>query len=314
MAAFTARMTAHAAAAARRNGSTAPRRGATVRLNARSARDWRAGDSDGLMNGDLGDLGLGPNMGAGSGLVPGGAFPKGGGLVDPNMPMDDGGAGYGLEEKFVEEVMVKGYDPDGLFKAPETGHLQRRETAKRAETDKEFAEQQKELEKQEYQEMVARRAERNPPQDDPKGMVEFMLTTQVEDIPFEITRCRPLLDDMFFAEMKAQIQDLKFGNRPDETRLGELELMLQVCEGGVKDVDKNAEVLSAPADRLRKLLTAQDKKATLLEMVGNNEIDTAFLELLNQNIIGAKAAGNEQAAEFMHKLFEAAKKYSIVNV
>lgn len=44
---------------------------------------------------------------------------------------------------------------------------------------------------------------------------------------------------------------------------------------------------------------------------GDNEIDDGMLHLLQQNIDGARAAGQEQAAEFMTKLQEAARKYKL---
>lgn len=204
-------------------------------------------------------------------------------------------------------------DPEGLFKQSSgAGTLLKQNSAKRlAETDKEFEEQQKAEAEKVYKAMVERRAGRTPPQDDVPALVEYMLDTEFEDMAFEITRCRPLLNDGYFAELKAQISALKLGDRPNETRLGELEVLLKVTEGGVADVDRNTQAIAAPADRLRALLTAPDKKAKLLEMVGNNEIDSAFMELLSQNIIGANAAGEEQAAQFMFKLLEACKKYSL---
>lgn len=70
--------------------------------------------------------------------------------------------------------------------------------------------------------------------------------------------------------------------------------------------------MSAPAERLRKLLSAKDKKATILEMAGANEIDTDLTALLDINIEGAKAAGQpEQVIEFLAKIRTAITKYVI---
>lgn len=40
----------------------------------------------------------------------------------------------------------------------------------------------------------------------------------------------------------------------------------------------------------------------LLSTAGNNEIDQALLDLLQQNIAAAKAANQEKPAEFMQKV------------
>lgn len=44
---------------------------------------------------------------------------------------------------------------------------------------------------------------------------------------------------------------------------------------------------------------------------GNNEIDRSLIDLLDQNIEGATAAKNEQAAEFMRKVKQAALRYMV---
>lgn len=44
---------------------------------------------------------------------------------------------------------------------------------------------------------------------------------------------------------------------------------------------------------------------------GNGEIDQGLFDLLQQNIDGARAAGQQQAAEFMEKVLVAAKRYSV---
>ena len=69
--------------------------------------------------------------------------------------------------------------------------------------------------------------------------------------------------------------------------------------------------LAAPAARMRKLLTAKDKRATLLEMAGANEVDKELIALLDQNAKAAKDAGQEEAAEFLGKVRDAARKFLI---
>lgn len=49
--------------------------------------------------------------------------------------------------------------------------------------------------------------------------------------------------------------------------------------------------MTSATERLKSLLTAPDKRAAILEMASRNEIDAALISLLQQNIAGAKAAG-----------------------
>jgi hypothetical protein len=68
---------------------------------------------------------------------------------------------------------------------------------------------------------------------------------------------------------------------------------------------------SSAVDRMKKLLSAPDKKATILEMAAANEIDQALMDLLTQNIDAARAAEQEDAAKFMEKVKQAAAKYLV---
>lgn len=97
----------------------------------------------------------------------------------------------------------------------------------------------------------------------------------------------------------------------NEDLLAELEAVKQFLEQGTKDFDARSQQLVAPLDRMKKLLMAQDKKAMLLEMAGNNEIDQPLLDLLQQNIEAAQAAGQEDPAKFMQKIRDAAQRYLI---
>jgi hypothetical protein len=69
-----------------------------------------------------------------------------------------------------------------------------------------------------------------------------------------------------------------------------------------------AGIVSA-TDRLKKLLSARDKKAAILDMAAANEIDVALVQLLQQNIDGALAAKQPDAAAFMTKIRDACSKY-----
>lgn len=69
-----------------------------------------------------------------------------------------------------------------------------------------------------------------------------------------------------------------------------------------------AGILSA-TDRLKKLLSARDKKEVILEMAAANEIDFALIQLLQQNIDGALAAKQPDAAAVMTKVRDACSKH-----
>ncbi len=65
----------------------------------------------------------------------------------------------------------------------------------------------------------------------------------------------------FFETLKEAIRDEKFKPRSSADRVAELEGLQVVAEQGAEKADKAVAQLTAPADRLRKLLTAPDKKA-----------------------------------------------------
>jgi hypothetical protein len=98
---------------------------------------------------------------------------------------------------------------------------------------------------------------------------------------------------------------------PDEERLAELETLRDYLTAAVDAVDKATAAWTAAPERLKKLLTSKDKKAMLLEMAGAGEIDQALMNLLEENIAGARAAGQQEAAEFMVKVQQAAQRYVI---
>ena len=103
----------------------------------------------------------------------------------------------------------------------------------------------------------------------------------------------------------------RFSPAPDEERLAELEGLREFLTAAVAAVDEATRAVAAAPARLKKLLTSSDKKATLLEMAGAGEIDAALMDLLEQNIAGAEAAGQTEVAEFMNKVRQAVGKYLI---
>ena len=80
----------------------------------------------------------------------------------------------------------------------------------------------------------------------------------------------------------------RFSPAPDEERLAELELLRTYLLEAGEAVERAAVQTAAPAERLKKLLAAPDKKDCLLEMAAANEIDAGFFALLDQNIEGAR--------------------------
>lgn len=118
----------------------------------------------------------------------------------------------------------------------------------------------------------------------------------------------------------------RLGSNPDEERVAELSMLQQYLEEALAALDAVTKTMTAPADRLRRLLTAKDKAAMLYEMAGawrawlcvglptpcatgNNEIDQPLIELLDQNIAGASMANNEDAVVFLTKIRDAARKF-----
>lgn len=55
---------------------------------------------------------------------------------------------------------------------------------------------------------------------------------------------------------------------PNDERVAELAMLQQYLEEALTALEQVTQTMAAPADRLRKLLTAQDKAATLYEMAG----------------------------------------------
>lgn len=97
------------------------------------------------------------------------------------------------------------------------------------------------------------------------------------------------------------------------------ELSWDVChwtlccaQGASKAVDAVTKETTDAVDRFRKLVTSTDKKATILQMVADNEIDLGLINLISQNVEMAREAKETKKAEFMEKLQKACEKYMIV--
>lgn len=160
---------------------------------------------------------------------------------------------------------------------------------------------------------MEKRASRNPPLNPGQEaeLVTYFLDTEADEMEYEIARCRPALTESFFKHVDSAVGELRFAKTPDEGKLAELEVLRDYLKAGVDAFDANVEAMKQPAARMRKLLTAPDKRATLLEMAGSGEVDQALINLLQQNIDAARSAGQEDPAAFLEKVRDAARKFVI---
>ncbi|KAI3427954.1 hypothetical protein D9Q98_006344 [Chlorella vulgaris] len=203
------------------------------------------------------------------------------------------------------------WDPEGLFKdAPRAGLIDRKLVQKEVANDKQYDVKMLQFAEAERAELQKKRDARKVPTI-MEELTEYFLDTEAPEMEFEIARCRPLITAEYFAFLDTRIGLERFATVPDEDRLAELEGLREYLKAAVEAVDTAAASLAAPQERLKRLLEAKDKKAMLLEMAGNNEVDRAFIDLLDQNIEGATAAKNEPAADFMRKVKQAALRYLV---
>lgn len=204
-------------------------------------------------------------------------------------------------------------DPEGILAAPVGGHIARRELAKAVQTNAELAERVEAERQKAREELVEKRASRNAPlaPGQEAELVTYFLDTESDEMEFEIARCRPALTEAFFKHVDSAVGELRFAKNPDEGKLAELEVLRDYLRAGVEAFDANVEAMKQPAARMRKLLTAPDKKATLLQMAGDGEVDQALINLLQQNIDAARSAGQEEPVKFLEKVRDAARKFVI---
>jgi len=190
-------------------------------------------------------------------------------------------------------------------------HITRRSYQKKIAEDAEYKEKiERELQAEKEARRVARAARVVP--DSPKDLLEFFLTTEGEEMEFEVARCRPRLTEEFFSFLKAEIGSLRFAVNQTveiEDRIGELEVLQKILREGIEAYDRLTTDLVDAKERLSRILSAKDKRATLLDMAGENQLDRPLLALLDENIATATRANEEQAAMFMGKIRGAVVKY-----
>ncbi|KAJ9522404.1 hypothetical protein QJQ45_008303 [Haematococcus lacustris] len=223
-------------------------------------------------------------------------------------------------------------DPEELYKGiPVSNVIQRRMMKKQMEVDKEFAKAMNSASDELRKEALLRRETRRPPGTH-EELVEYFLNTLAEDLEHEVAKYRPrLTPDFFHRYLDSVLGAERFAAKPDEDKLAELDLLrsyLAQASAAVDATGQLAELFMAgavllvlacscvsattsAADRLKTLLSAKDKKAMILEMAANNQIDQPLMMLLDQNIQMARDAEQNDAAAFMEKVKQACAKYLI---
>lgn len=216
-------------------------------------------------------------------------------------------AGTQTGEKAADDIALElEWDPENLFgKLPQdTDHIERRLLARQAEQK----EQEEEKAKEEYEraraELEEYRASRVMPRNDASAMLTYMLETEINELEFECVRCKEELNASFFQFIEDEITASE-----DSEYIEKLKTISTTIKDFTKFVEVNVAALAAPVDRLKKVLTAKDKKATIAQMGADGEIDTALLALLQTNINTARQAQQTEAAEFMQKVFNACSKF-----
>ncbi|EXB54440.1 hypothetical protein L484_018998 [Morus notabilis] len=182
-----------------------------------------------------------------------------------------------------------GKDPEGLFGQPQTGHIARNEFKRRLERDAEAREAFEQHVREEKARRQALRQSRIPP-DTPAELIEYFLDTEAQEMEFEIARLRRRLDQEFFSHLQVELGQLRFAvskTEDVEDRVIELEALQKALLEGTEAYDKMQTELVKAKENLAKILTSKDVKASLLEMVENNELNRSLLTLLDENIANA---------------------------
>jgi hypothetical protein len=206
-----------------------------------------------------------------------------------------------------KQALEISYDPEGLF--PEVD-----ETASSMLIDKKLRQREMELEKEkedeqkeEYEkaraELEEARDARVQPTSDTE-LIEYLFSTEFNEMEYEIVKQRPLLTDDFFTYL---IDRMNTTDDADEKE--KLDALYKVTGDFVGFVDQTTRAMLSPLERLTKLLNAPDKRSMILEMVDKDELDLNLMALLKTNINTARQGGAEDAAVFMEKIYKAAAKF-----
>jgi len=206
-----------------------------------------------------------------------------------------------------QEALEISYDPEGLF--PDVDETSASMLIDKNTRQRELALEKKDEEekKEEYEkaraELEAAREARVQPTSHAE-LVAYFFATELNEMEYEIVKQRPLLTDDFFAYLNETRE-----KEEDEEEKGKLDALYQVTSDFVGFVDQTTRAMLSPLERMKKLLGAPDKRAMILEMVDNDELDLNLMALLQTNINTARQAGQEDAAQFMEKIYKAAAKF-----
>ena len=233
--------------------------------------------------------------------------------LNKGVLLDAGGRAMGKDKGLAkseasEQALEISYDPDGLF--PEVDEssasmmIDRRLGVRQAEKEEEMEEEMK----KEHEEARAKLQEERdtrvqPDPDDPEALVKYFFDTEINEMEYEIVRCRPLLVESFFQHLQKTVDESE--GLEKEKR----EALYKVTSGFVGFVDQTTRAMLQPQERMIKLLTAKDKKAMILEMVETGELDVNLMALLKTNENTARQAGRTQEADFMQKIYNACAKF-----
>ncbi|KAK6158021.1 hypothetical protein DH2020_005335 [Rehmannia glutinosa] len=212
------------------------------------------------------------------------------------------------------KIRCIGWDPEGILGAPKPGHIARLEFKRRLDKDAEAREAFERQVREEKERMRALRESRAIP-NTTEELVEYFLDTEAQEIEFEIARLRPRLNEEFFSHLKLELGKLRFAvskTQDMEDRVIELETLEKALQEGIEAYDKMQSELVTARKSLMKLLTSDDIKATLLDMVEQNELNRSLLTLLDENIATAYQGNQTQAADYMEKIRGAMLKYITV--
>merc|ERR1712216_327983 len=138
--------------------------------------------------------------------------------------------------------------------------------------------------------------------EDPEALVRYFFETEINELEYEIVRCRPLLTDDFFNSLKASIE--KEEGLEKEKR----EALYTVTSGFVGFVDQTTKAMLQPRERMMKLLTAKDKKAMILEMVETGELDINYGVAQDERKHRSRG-GIDARPDFMKKIYNACSKF-----
>lgn len=209
------------------------------------------------------------------------------------------------------KISAVGWDPEGILSGPQPGHITRRKMQRSIAEDNADQEKAMAAARAELERRRATREARAVPEGDPE-LLEFFLNTEVQEMEYEVARCRPRLTPHFFSVLRAEAGALRFAVEQTEERrdrLAELEALEKVLKEALEAYDSMADDLLGAKEKLTTILSAKDKRAAILQLAADSQLDRPLLALLDQNIAAAQGANEAQAAEFMEKVRSAVVKY-----